>query len=152
MDFPEALKPVNHKMAERCFFCWLRSALLTLCLCQTIFPLSSLLSDQFESPENLQRALVLSSRFRDSEQPYFADTFGWVNYKLGNYEDARPALERAASSSDAIALFHYHLGHLYVALKMPAEARQSFERAQQKANEENDAELINKISEQLSQL
>ncbi|MCL5975594.1 MAG: tetratricopeptide repeat protein [Gammaproteobacteria bacterium] len=114
--------------------------------------LSSLLSDQFESPENLQRALVLSSRFRDSEQPYFADTFGWVNYKLGNYEDARPALERAASSSDAIALFHYHLGHLYVALKMPAEARQSFERAQQKANEENDAELINKISEQLSQL
>lgn len=114
--------------------------------------LSSLLSEQFESPENLQRALVLSSRFRDSDQPYFADTFGWVNYKLGNYEEARPALERAASSSDAIALFHYHLGRLYMSMEMPDEARQSLERAQQKANEENDAELIDKINEQLSQL
>jgi uncharacterized protein HemY len=61
-------------------------------------------------------------------------------------------LERAASSNDAIALFHYHLGRLYVALNLPNDARKSFERAQQMANEENDAELINKISEQLSQL
>lgn len=114
--------------------------------------LSSLLSDQFESPENLQRALVLSSRFRDSEQPYFSDTFGWVNYKLGNYEEARPALERAASSNDAIALFHYHLGRLYVALNLPEEAQQSFERAQQMANEANDAELGSKVEKQLSQL
>ena len=114
--------------------------------------LSSLLSDQFESPENLQRALTLSSRFRDSEQPYFADTFGWVNYKLGNYEEARPALERAASSSDAIALFHYHLGRLYLAMEMPEEARQSLERAQKMANEENDEALIGKIDEQLSKL
>ena len=114
--------------------------------------LASLLSDQFESAENLQRALVLSSRFRDSEQPYFADTFGWVNYKLGNYDEARPALERAAADINAIALFHYHLGHLYAALKMPAEARQSFERAERLANDENDEELIKKISEQLSRL
>jgi tetratricopeptide (TPR) repeat protein len=114
--------------------------------------LASLLTDQFESPENLQRALTLSSRFRDSEQPYFADTFGWVNYKMGNYEDARPALETAASSDDAIALFHYHLGRVYVALSMPEEARQSFERAQRMANEENDEALVAKITEQLSQL
>lgn len=114
--------------------------------------LSSLLSEQFESPENLQRALTLSSRFRDSDQPYFADTFGWVNYKLGNYEDARPALEKAASSSDAIALFHYHLGRLYVAMEMPAEAKQSFERAQEMATKDNDEALVGKIGEQLSQL
>lgn len=114
--------------------------------------LASLLTDQFESPENLQRALTLSSRFRDSEQPYFADTFGWVNYKMGNYEDARPALERAASSNEAIALFHYHLGRLYVAMQMPDEARQSFERAQRMATEDNDEELVGKIAEQLSQL
>jgi tetratricopeptide (TPR) repeat protein len=114
--------------------------------------LASLLTDQFESPENLQRALTLSSRFRDSDQPYFADTFGWVNFKMGNYEDARSALETAASSDDAIALFHYHLGRVYVALSLPEEARQSFERAQRMANEENDEELIAKITEQLSQL
>lgn len=114
--------------------------------------LASLLSDQFESPENLQRALVLSSRFRDSEQPYFADTFGWVSYKLGNYDEARPALEKAAADINAIALFHYHLGHLYAALEMSAEARQSFERAERLANEENDEELVKKIGEQLSRL
>ncbi|MCB2426643.1 tetratricopeptide repeat protein [Methylophaga pinxianii] len=114
--------------------------------------LSSLLSEQFESPENLQRALVLSSRFRDSDQPYFADTFGWVNYKLGNYEEARPALERAASSGESIALFHYHLGRLYLALEMPEEARRSLERAQQMATEDNDEALIGKIGEQLSNL
>jgi len=114
--------------------------------------LASLLTDHFESPENLQRALILSSRFRDSEQAYFADTFGWVNYKMGNYEDARQALERATSSSDAIALFHYHLGRVYVALSMSEEARQSFERAQRMANEENDEALVAKITEQLSQL
>ena len=114
--------------------------------------LASLLSEQFESPENLQRALTLSSRFRDSEQPYFADTFGWVNYKLGNYDDARPALEKAASSNNAIALFHYHLGRLYIALEMPQQARESFEQAQRMAAEESDNELTGKIVEQLSQL
>ena len=114
--------------------------------------LASLLTDQFESPENLQRALTLSSRFRDSEQPYFADTFGWVNYKMGNYEDARPALERAASSSDAIALFHYHLGRLYIAMEMPEDARQSLERAQRMATEDNDEELLEQINAQLGQL
>jgi len=114
--------------------------------------LASLLSEQFESPENLQRALTLSSRFRDSEQPYFTDTFGWVNYKMGNYQDARPALETAASSDEAIALFHYHLGRLYIALEMPQQARQSLEQAQQMATEENDDELLGKISQQISQL
>ena len=114
--------------------------------------LASLLSEQFESPENLQRALTLSSRFRDSEQPYFADTFGWVNFKLGNYDDARPALEKAASSNNAIALFHYHLGRLYIALEMPQQARESFEQAQRMAAEESDNELTGKIVEQLSQL
>tara|TARA_R100000935_G_C2840069_1_gene170455 strand:- start:1602 stop:3998 length:2397 start_codon:yes stop_codon:yes gene_type:complete len=114
--------------------------------------LASLLSEQFESPENLQRALTLASRFRDSQQPYFADTFGWINYKLGNYQDARPALERAASSDDAIALFHYHLGRLYVAMEMPEKARSSFETAQVMANDQNDNDLIGKISEQLNQM
>lgn len=114
--------------------------------------LASLLTDQFESPENLQRALTLSSRFRDSEQPYFADTFGWVNYKMGNYEDARPALETAASSEQSIALFHYHLGRVYVALNMPEEAQQSFERAQRMATEGNDEALLGKVTEQLNQL
>lgn len=61
-------------------------------------------------------------------------------------------LSGLASSNNAIALFHYHLGRLYIALEMPQQARESFEQAQQMAAEENDDELIGKVSEQLSQL
>ncbi|HEC75000.1 MAG TPA: hypothetical protein ENI26_11625, partial [Methylophaga aminisulfidivorans] len=59
--------------------------------------LASLLTDQFESADNLQQALTLSQRFKTSTQPFFLDTYGWVNYKLGNLSEAKSALEQAVA-------------------------------------------------------
>lgn len=109
--------------------------------------LASLLSEQFESPENLERAMTLSSRFRNSDQPYFVDTYGWVNYKLGNYEEARPALEKGAQLGADVAIFHYRLAVLYKALEMNEQAATSLQRAQRLATEQRDSALLEKIAE-----
>lgn len=113
--------------------------------------LAMLLSDQFESPENLQRALTLSTRFSESSQPYFVDTYGWVQYKLGNYEDARKAIELAVENGNDIPVFHYHLGLVYKALEMNEQAENHLILAERLAQEQDDQALLNQINEHLSQ-
>jgi len=108
--------------------------------------LASLLSDRFSSPENLERALTIANRFKNSDQPYFLDTYGWVNYKLGNYELARPALEKAVKNAADVPVFHYHLGRLYQSLEMNTESQEAFEKAESLANEQNDQDTLDRIS------
>lgn len=107
--------------------------------------LANLLADEFETPENLERALTISSRFKDSDQPYFVDTYGWVNYKMGNYEEARPALEKGAQIGAEVAIFHYHLAVLYTALEMSDQAANSLQTAERLATQQNDSALLQKI-------
>lgn len=109
--------------------------------------LASLLSDQFESAENLQRAMTIVERFRESQQPYFADTYGWVQYKLGNYQEARPAIERAVVQAGEVAIFHYHLAQVYQALGLQGQAETSKATAQRLATEQNDEIVLEKLAE-----
>ena len=46
--------------------------------------LASLLTDEFESPENIRRAVKLTERFANSEQPYFIYTYAWALIKSGS--------------------------------------------------------------------
>ncbi|TCK07546.1 tetratricopeptide repeat protein [Marinobacterium mangrovicola] len=64
---------------------------------------------------DLEKAKALSERFRQSEIPYFQDTVGWVNLKLGNLNDALYFHENAVESMPEFGEFRYHLGMAYKA-------------------------------------
>ncbi len=59
---------------------------------------------------SLDRALALTSRFKESNNPGYLDSLGWAHYKLGQYGDAASVLERAVQRSPAAPLLQLHLG------------------------------------------
>ena len=63
----------------------------------------------------LQQALSLTERFKDSSNPYFLDTYGWVLFKSGNVNKAVEVLKKVVATAPEMAVFHYHLGEAYYA-------------------------------------
>ena len=91
--------------------------------------LASLIATHRDDAESLDRAAAIARRLRDVEVPPFQDTYGWIAYRQGNYEEARAYLEPAAEGLPDDPLVQYHLGMTYVALEMPDEARAQLTRA-----------------------
>ena len=92
---------------------------------------ASLLSEHHDDPQSRQRALDVAKTVADVENPYFQDTLGWAYFKVGNLQDARLILKRAAEDYPNIAVLHYHLGAVYSALENKDDARTALERAQE---------------------
>jgi tetratricopeptide (TPR) repeat protein len=88
-----------------------------------------LLADAKGDPASLERALALARRFESSSNPAFADTLGWVYYKLGRYADAVPLLERAVGAAPQSAILQYHLGMALHRAGESARARDHLRRA-----------------------
>lgn len=107
--------------------------------------LASILTDVFASEENIDKALALSSRFKDATEPYFLDTYAWANVKAGNLDEAQPILELVVSSRDDVAVFNYHLGVLLSKKNQPEQASRYLEIAKSLANQQGDAKLIEDI-------
>ena len=59
---------------------------------------------------SLDRALTLTRRFKDSSNAGYLDSLGWTHYKLGQYTEAVPVLERAVARSPDAPLLQLHLG------------------------------------------
>lgn len=77
--------------------------------------LASLLLDHRSDKDSLNRALALSEQLKDSNVPQFEDTFGWAQYKRGDYKMAISILENAVAKNPKLAALHYHLGMSYKA-------------------------------------
>ena len=77
----------------------------------------------------LQRALALAERFRTSDNPYFLDTLGWLNYRKGDLAAAQIYLQRAISLAGDERQFRYHLGMALNASGQKARALEELERA-----------------------
>lgn len=114
--------------------------------------LASLLTDHFESAENLQQALAISKRFKNASEPYFLDTYAWVNVKLGNLQEAKVILERVVSLRETVPVFNYHLGVLYAKQDNKPEAKKYLEIAKKLASEQGDDKLKVQIDKALEQL
>ncbi|MEO1548857.1 MAG: tetratricopeptide repeat protein [Pseudomonadota bacterium] len=91
--------------------------------------LASLLAEHRDDPESLARAAAVSKRLRESDQPAFLDTYGWVQYRAGDYEAAVAPLKEAAEALTNNALVQYHLGMVYKALGQTELARTQLQRA-----------------------
>jgi tetratricopeptide (TPR) repeat protein len=95
--------------------------------------LASLLSVYGEGEDILERAYTIARRLRGTDVPQFQDTYGWIAYRRGEYEEALAHLEPAALSLSTDPLAQYHLGMTYLALDRPADALRRLSRAVQLA-------------------
>lgn len=90
---------------------------------------ASLLSSYSDDPADLERARAIGRRLGNIDNPAVQDTFGWIAYRLGNYDEALASLEPAATGLPNEPLVHYHLGMTYAALDRRDEAIASLTRA-----------------------
>jgi len=98
---------------------------------------------------DLPRALDLVERALTVE-PYkgeFLDSLGWVYYRMGRYDDARRALERATRELPNDPTILEHLGDVHVRLDAPERAIEYWQRALALADPERVAAIRAKISE-----
>lgn len=91
--------------------------------------LASLLSAHRDDPETIERAHAIARRLRNIEVPAFQDTYGWIQYRRGNYEEALRYLQPAAAGLPDDPLVQFHLGMAYHALDRHAEAQEALSRA-----------------------
>ncbi len=91
--------------------------------------LASLLSTARDDDASLERAYTLSRRLKDIPEPAYQDTYGWIAYRLGHYEDALHYLEPAAAALPDEPVVHYHLGKTYAALERGDDALRAYRTA-----------------------
>lgn len=91
--------------------------------------LASLLATYRSDAASLERAVAISRRLRNVEVPAVQDTYGWIEYRRGNYEEALVYLQNALEGLPDEPLVNYHLGMTLVALDRREEARPHLERA-----------------------
>ncbi|MBD3802061.1 MAG: tetratricopeptide repeat protein [Thioclava sp.] len=70
--------------------------------------LASLLSQHRDDKASLERAARIAKRFRERPEPAFKDTYGWAEFRRGDYKTAMPLLAAAAAGMPEVALAQYH--------------------------------------------
>ncbi|MBT8135419.1 MAG: tetratricopeptide repeat protein [Gammaproteobacteria bacterium] len=74
---------------------------------------AALVADHRQDEISLNRALQLAQRFRNSDNPIFLDTLGWLMYRTGDIEGAVKVLEEAVAGAGQVPQLRYHLGMAY---------------------------------------
>lgn len=91
--------------------------------------LASMITTYRTDQESLVRAQAIARRLRDVQVPAFQDTYGWIEYRLGNYQTALQHLEFAAEGLPDEAMIQFHLGMTYAALERIDDAQRVLRRA-----------------------
>ena len=81
--------------------------------------------------KELEKASEMSKKTLElfPENSAFLDTYGWIQYKLGNYEEAKKYIEKAIEIGGISAEVYEHLGDVYVELGEKEKARTMYEKA-----------------------
>ena len=72
----------------------------------------------------IQRALAI-----EKDNPSYLDSLGWAYFKMGQYDNARLPLEKAATAVPKSSVIQDHLGDLYFQIQRYEEAAAAFGRA-----------------------
>ncbi|HKK35039.1 MAG TPA: tetratricopeptide repeat protein [Paracoccaceae bacterium] len=91
--------------------------------------LASLLSDNRDDAESLERAKVVARRLRGSSNPAFLDTYGWTLHLAGDSAQAVAVLRETAPALAGNATAQYHLGMAYAAIDQADPAIEQLRRA-----------------------
>jgi len=75
--------------------------------------------------EKLNEAKLMSKKSLDiePENPSFLDTYGWILYQVGEYEDAKIYIQKAIDVGGASAEVYEHLGDVYEKLENDTQAQ-----------------------------
>ena len=93
--------------------------------------LAMLLVEYRDDEDSWKRARELVTPLRNANQPAYLDTVGWIEYKLGEHEQAVLFLEKAVGAAPDAAIMRYHLGMAYLAQGNEVEARDHLSKAVQ---------------------
>ena len=85
--------------------------------------LANLLSTYRGDPAAVERAYAIARRLRGTAIPAFQDTYGWIAYQRGDYDEALTYLQEAAAARRDDALVQMRFGLTLAALGRNAEAR-----------------------------
>lgn len=88
--------------------------------------LASLLSSHRTDADSLARAEVIARRLRGSDMPPYQDTYGWIAYQRGNYDDALKELEKAVQGLGEDPQVRFHLAMTYLKLGRQRDALAQF--------------------------
>ncbi|MGR3512908.1 MAG: tetratricopeptide repeat protein [Paracoccaceae bacterium] len=91
--------------------------------------LTSLLVTYRDDDASLERAEAVGRRLRNTEIPPFQDTYGWLQYRQGNYAEALRYLEPAAAALSTDPIVQFHLAKTYLAIGRDADALTQFKAA-----------------------
>lgn len=91
--------------------------------------LASLLADHRTDDESLARAKELAAKLEPVQQPAMRDTFGWVQYRAGDYAKAVEVLEDVVNAAPGVPVFQYHLGMAYAKAGDKAKAKAALSKA-----------------------
>ena len=96
--------------------------------------LASMIATHRDDAASLERAYAVARRLRGLNVAAFQDTYGWIEFRRGNFAEALPDIEAAAAGLPEDPLVQFHLGMVYAKLDRPAEARPALTRALELAN------------------
>lgn len=91
--------------------------------------LAYLYADGQPSADEIGKAQVLAEKLKAVDAPVSYDTIGWVQFKVGNKEEALKYLLRAWDKSNGLSSVAYHLGVVYQSKGDPAAAAKWLEKA-----------------------
>ncbi len=102
-----------------------------------------------ERGKKLEEAEKLSKRSLDirPSEPTYLDTYGWIEYKKGDYEKAKTFVQKAIdlAGQNADATLYDHLGDIYFKLNNKDKAAEYWKKSKEKGGD--DPQLDKKISE-----
>ncbi|NOT85514.1 MAG: tetratricopeptide repeat protein [Methylococcaceae bacterium] len=90
---------------------------------------AALTAETTTDPKRLSEAFELVKAFKDSKEPTFLDTFGWLSLLNGQVDDALSSLEKVVKLQPEFPEFNYHLGMAYAAKGRNEEAKQALQKA-----------------------
>lgn len=91
--------------------------------------LAALLADHRTDSKSLARAKELAAKLEPVERPAMRDTFGWVQYRAGDYAKAVEVLEGVVNAAPKVPVFQYHLGMAYAKVGDKAKAKAALSKA-----------------------
>lgn len=85
--------------------------------------------------ENLKKASNIANRFRQSQNPIFIDTLGWIYVQQDNIDEGLALLRRAADMLPQEGEVQYHLGTAFAKADKPELATRTLEKALKLGNQ-----------------
>ncbi len=93
--------------------------------------LASLLAYHRSDTASLEKASTVSRRLRSLPVPAYQDTYGWIAFRRGSYDEAVASLEPAAKGLPGDVTVQYHLARAYAAVNRKDEALAQYAKVQQ---------------------